>query len=54
MCVDAEERWLTFRKVSGLLVPSVNDDAAKLRSLFDVALDHGLVALVVHYVDEVR
>lgn len=29
------------------------DDVARLHALFDVALDHGLVSVVVHYVQEV-
>lgn len=30
------------------------DDVARLHALFDVALDNGLVSVVVHYVQEVR
>lgn len=56
MVVSRQEERINFFICSraGLLLPSVTDDAAKLRALFDVALDHGLVALIVHYVDEVQ
>jgi len=33
---------------------SSQDDVARLHALFSVALNHGLVSVVVHYVQEVR
>lgn len=39
---------------ANLVPPSAQDDIARLHSLWDVALDHGLGGLVRDYVSEVR